>query len=61
MGAPVTYTAKLESVAASAVKAADKVGAALMVVVTHTGAVGDVAGGHGFFFEWGAGPPGHCC
>ena len=39
MGAPVTYTAKLESVAASAVKAADKVGAALMVVVTHTGAV----------------------
>lgn len=37
MGVPVTYTAKLESVAASAVKAADKVGAALMVVVTHTG------------------------
>lgn len=33
----LTYTAKLESVAASAVKSADKVGAALMVVVTHTG------------------------
>lgn len=37
MATPLTYTAKLESVAASAVKAADKVGAALMVVVTHTG------------------------
>lgn len=37
MGAPLTYTAKLESIAASAVKAADKVGAALIVVVTHTG------------------------
>ncbi|PSC76198.1 pyruvate kinase [Micractinium conductrix] len=37
MNAPVTYTAKLESVAASAVKSADKVGAKLMVVVTHTG------------------------
>lgn len=37
MGAQLTYTAKLESVAASAVKSADKVGAALMVVVTHTG------------------------
>ncbi|KAL4425448.1 hypothetical protein ABPG75_009464 [Micractinium tetrahymenae] len=37
MNAPITYTAKLESVAASAVKSADKVGAKLMVVVTHTG------------------------
>lgn len=37
MGGPITYTAKLESVAASAVKSADKVGAKLMVVVTHTG------------------------
>lgn len=43
MGAQLTYTAKLESVAASAVKSADKVGAALMVVVTHTGERG--AGG----------------
>jgi hypothetical protein len=43
MGPPLTYTAKLESVAASAVKAADKVGAALMVVVTHTGGLAQCA------------------
>ena len=48
MATPLTYTAKLESVAASAVKAADKVGAALMVVVTHTG-----VGGRGWGWEVG--------
>ena len=32
-----TYSAKLESMAAAAVKTADKVGAALIVVLTHTG------------------------
>lgn len=45
MGAQLTYTAKLESVAASAVKSADKVGAALMVVVTHTGKGAFFSGG----------------
>lgn len=35
--APASKTAKLESVAAAAVKTADKVGATLIVVVTHTG------------------------
>jgi len=34
---PATYNNKLESIAASAVKTADKVGASLMVVLTHTG------------------------
>lgn len=33
----VSYAMKLESIAAAAVKTADKVGAALIVVVTHTG------------------------
>lgn len=37
VGGPVSYHTKLESVASSAVKAADKVGASLLVVVTHTG------------------------
>ena len=36
-GGPSSYFAKLESMAAAAVKTADKVGAALIVVVTHTG------------------------
>jgi pyruvate kinase len=35
-GAP--YLSKLESIASSAVRAADKVGASLIVVYTHTGA-----------------------
>jgi hypothetical protein len=38
LGSPASsYSAKLESMAAAAVKTADKVGAALIVVLTHTG------------------------
>jgi pyruvate kinase len=36
------YISKLESISSSAVRAADKVGASLIVVYTHTGALAGV-------------------